>query len=191
MEEKTRVKVVPAEAGRVAMARLQRDTDLVTGIIEVCREAGFEMAASQLIIGSLRRAEISWTRPSDKTKRGSERTPAMPIAGPLELISAQAEVCLTDPERPVFHVHGVVTDADGKAWGGHFFKGGNPVHATVDIVMNEIKGGNMKRTQDDENDLELPFTYSKKKTKRPPNRTGGRRPFLVPLTDGVERRSYS
>lgn len=46
MEEKTRVKVVPAEAGRVAMARLQRDTDLVTGIIEVCREAGFEMAAS-------------------------------------------------------------------------------------------------------------------------------------------------
>lgn len=102
MEEKTRVKVVPAEAGRVAMARLQRDTDLVTGIIEVCREAGFEMAASQLIIGSLRRAEISWTRPSDKTKRGSERTPAMPIAGPLELISAQAEVCLTDPERRYF-----------------------------------------------------------------------------------------
>ena len=59
MEEKARVKVVPAEAGRVAMARLQRDTDLVTGIIKVCREAGFEMAASQLIIGSLRRAEIS------------------------------------------------------------------------------------------------------------------------------------
>ena len=146
MEEKTRVKVVPAEAGRVAMARLQRDTDLVTGIIEVCREAGFE---------------ISWTRPSDKTKRGSERTPAMPIAGPLELISAQAEVCLTDPERPVFHVHGVVTDADGKAWGGHFFKGGNPVHATVDIVMNEIKGGYMKWTQDDEIDLELPVPYSK------------------------------
>ena len=110
MEEKTRVKVVPAEAGRVAMARLQRDTDLVTGIIEVCREAGFEM---------------------------------------------------TDPERPVFHVHGVVTDADGKAWGGHFFKGGNPVHATVDIVMNEIKGGYMKWTQDDEIDLELPVPYSK------------------------------
>ncbi|CCZ46380.1 putative uncharacterized protein [Firmicutes bacterium CAG:129] len=85
----------------------------------------------------------------------------MPIAGPLELISAQAEVCLTDPERPVFHVHGVVTDADGKAWGGHFFKGGNPVHATVDIVMNEIKGGYMKWTQDDEIDLELPVPYSK------------------------------
>ncbi len=34
------------------MARLQRDTDLVTGIIEVCREAGFEMAASQLIVAA-------------------------------------------------------------------------------------------------------------------------------------------
>ena len=51
--------------------------------------------------------------------------------------------------------------ADGKAWGGHFFKGGNPVHATVDIVMNEIKGGYMKWTQDDEIDLELPVPYSK------------------------------
>ena len=47
------------------------------------------------------------------------------------------------------------------AWGGHFFKGGNPVHATVDIVMNEIKGGYMKWTQDDEIDLELPVPYSK------------------------------
>lgn len=161
MEEMTRIKVVPCETGRVVMARLQRNTDLVTGIIEVCREAGFEMAASQLIIGSLRKAEISWSRPSATTKRGSERTPAMPIAGPLELIGAQAEVCLTDPDRPVYHVHGVVTDADGKAWGGHFFKGGNPTHATVDIVMTEIKGGYMKWTMDEEIDLEIPVPYAK------------------------------
>ena len=161
MSENVRVKVVQAENGRVAVIRLQRDTDLVTGLIEACRQAGFEMAASSLIIGSLRSAEISWTRPSTKTKRGSERTPAMPIPGPLELISAQAEICLTDPERPVFHVHGVVTDADGKAWGGHFFKGGNPVHSTTDVVMTEIKGAYMKWIYDEEIELELPVPFSK------------------------------
>lgn len=159
MEENVRVKVVQGESGRIAVIRLQRNTDLVTGLIEACRKAGFEMAASQLIIGSLRSAEISWTRPSDKTKRGSERTPAMPIPGPLELISAQAEICLTDPERPVFHVHGVVTDADGKAWGGHFFKGGNPVHSTTDVVMMEIKGAYMKWVYDEEIELELPVPF--------------------------------
>lgn len=161
MEENIRVKVVPGESGRVAVLRLQRNTDLVTGLIEGCRKAGFEMAASQLIIGSLRSAEISWTRPSAKTKRGSERTPAMPISGPLELISAQAEICLSNPDRPVFHVHGVVTDADGKAWGGHFFQGGNPVHSTMDVVLMEIKGAYMRWTYDEEIELELPVPFPK------------------------------
>ena len=155
-----RVKVVPSQSGRVAVIRLQRDTDLVEGLIEACRQAGFEMACVQMMIGSLRKASISWTKPSDKTKRGSERTPAQPVPGPVELITGQAEICLSDPKRPVFHVHGVVTDPDGKAWGGHFFLGGNPVHSTVDVVMTEIIGAQMRWQYDEEIDLELPVPFA-------------------------------
>lgn len=163
LQNTVRVKVVNAASGRAAVIRLQRDTDLVTGLIEACRQAEFEMACVQMMIGSLRSASISWTKPSDKTKRGSERTPACEIPGPLELITGQAEICLTDPARPVFHVHGVVTDSDGKAWGGHFFKGGNPVHSTVDVVMTEIIGAQMKWIYDEEIDLELPVPFHRER----------------------------
>lgn len=161
MENNIRIQLVKANVGKTAVIRLQRDTDLVTGLIEACRQAGFEMAAVQMMIGSLRSASISWTKPSCKTKRGSERTPLFNIPGPLELISGQAELCLTDPKRPVFHVHGVVTDSSGKAWGGHFFEQGNPVHSTVDVVMTEIQGACMQWVHDEEIDLELPVPFAK------------------------------
>ena len=157
----TRVKVVAAQGGRLAVVRLQRDTDLVTGLIEATRQAGFERACTQLMIGSLRSAEISWTRASAKSKRGSERTPPYHIDGPIELISGQANICLSDPDRPVFHVHAVLTDPEGKAWGGHFFQGGNPVHATVDVVLQEINGAQMRWTYDEELDFELPVAFAK------------------------------
>jgi len=157
----TRVKVIQAEAGKIAVARLQRDTDLVSGLVEVCKLAGFEMACTQIMIGSLRCAELSWTRPSDQTKRGSERTPANHVNGPIELIAGQAEICLADPSRPVFHVHVVITDPDGKVWGGHAFQGGNPVHSTVDVVLTEIKDAQMKWVHDEEIDLELPVPFGK------------------------------
>jgi hypothetical protein len=156
MLENVRVSIVPGKTGRVVLARILRDTDLVTGIIEVCRQSQIVTGAVQMAIGSLRQAEISWAIPSDKTKRGSERTPPLPIAGPLEFITGQGMVCLADPDRPVIHFHGVVCDANGKAWGGHFFPGGNPVHSTMDIVVTEIDGARMSWEHDPEIDLELP-----------------------------------
>lgn len=154
--EQTRVQVIPGTVGRVALVRLRRNTDLVTGLIEACKQAGFKMASVQMMIGSLRSAEISWTKSSPLTKRGSERTKPQYIPGPVEFIAGQAQICLVDPERPVFHVHGVLTDSDGKAWGGHFFQGGNPIHSTMDVVMTEIQGAYMKWFHDEEIDLELP-----------------------------------
>jgi predicted DNA-binding protein with PD1-like motif len=156
IEEMTRLTIAQGELGKVFLVRLKRNTDLVTGLIDACRKAGVVTAAVQLIIGSLRHAEISWTRPSTATKRGSERTPPIPISGPVEFISGQAIICLADPLRPVFHVHGVITDQDGKAWAGHFFQGGNPVHSTVDMIVTEIKGAYMQLIHDEEIDLELP-----------------------------------
>ena len=153
--ENTRVSIVNAKAGKTVLARIRRDTDLVTGIIEVVRQSGMTTAAVQIAIGSLRHASISWAIKSDKTKRGSERTPAMPIEGPLEFISGQGIVCLKDPNRPVVHMHGVVCDPQGKAWGGHFFQGGNPVHSTMDVVITEIEGAVMSFEYDEEIDLEL------------------------------------
>ncbi len=156
MMEKTRVSVVTGKSGKVILARIQRDTDLVTGLIEACRQSGTVTGAVKLAIGSLRKAEFSWAIPSTQTKRGSERTLPKQIEGPLEFISGQGLICLADQERPVIHFHGVLCDCEGKAWGGHFFPGGNPVHSTMDVVISEIEEARMCWEFDQEIDLELP-----------------------------------
>lgn len=151
-----RTTVFPARSGRTVLARIQRNTDLLTGLIDICRKSGFRMAYVETVIGSLRKAEISWTKPSTKTKRGSERTPVVPIEGPIEFISGQGIFCLANPDRPVVHFHGCFCDSEGKCWAGHFFQGGNPVHSTMDVVMHELLDVKMNWVHDEEIDLELP-----------------------------------
>lgn len=152
----TRISIVEAKPGRVIMVRLLRDTDLVTGIIEACRQSGIVTATVQVAIGSLRRAEISWAIPSSKTQRGSERSALMTIDGPVEFLSGQGIICLADQEKPVIHFHGVLCDSKGTTWGGHFFPGGNPIHSTMDVVLAEMNGARMSWEYDPEIDLELP-----------------------------------
>jgi len=156
MTEEIRTTSFPARSGRIVLARIQRNTDLLTGIIDICRKNNFRMAVVETVIGSLRSAEISWTKPSATTKRGSERTPRIPVPGPIEFISGQGIFCLADPERPVVHFHGSFCDSEGKCWAGHFFQGGNPVHSTMDVVIHELLDVKMNWVHDEEIDLELP-----------------------------------
>lgn len=93
--ENIRISEVEAKVGRVIIARILRDTDLVAGLIAICRKSNIITGAIQIAIGSLRKAEISWAMPSNETKRGSIRTDPFPIEGPLEFISGQGFVCRT------------------------------------------------------------------------------------------------
>lgn len=151
-----RVSTVVANTGRVVLARILRNTDLLTGIVEICRQNGIITGVISTAIGSLRKAEISWAIPSTKTRRGSERTVPKPIEGPLEFLMGQGLVCLANPDMPVVHLHGMACDSEGRVRGGHFFPGGSPVHSTMDVVITEIEGARMNLEYDVEIDLELP-----------------------------------
>ncbi|MGN0837580.1 MAG: PPC domain-containing DNA-binding protein [Pyramidobacter sp.] len=151
----------PARAGRVVLARIRRDTDLVSGIIDVCRKSGFRMSIVEVAIGSLRQATFCWARPAD-TKRGSERTPLVTIPGPIEFISGNGFVSLQDPDNPVYHFHAVFCDGEGKVEGGHFFAGGNPVHSTMDVVIQELLDVRMDKKYDEEIDIEIPIASQDK-----------------------------
>lgn len=145
-----------AVLGRTVVARLKRDTDLVSGIIEVCRANGLEMASVDVAIGSLRSATMCWVVP-ENNKRGARRSDPVRIEGPLEFIVGQGLVCLTG-DKPLVHFHGTVTDPSGKSWSGHIFPGGNPVHVTADIVIRELKGVTMKTIYEEELDVDVVVT---------------------------------
>ena len=155
MTEEIRVSPYEGHAGRLIQARIQRDTDLLSGIIEICRQQKVKTGIILNCIGSLRKAEISWAVPAN-TKRGSSRTPPVPIPGPIEFISGQGMVCALQ-ERPAIHFHGTLADQWGRAWAGHFFIGGNPVHSTMDVTILELTGVHMEWFHDPEIDLEIPI----------------------------------
>lgn len=150
-----RVSSFKGKTGAIVLGRIMRNTDLLTGLIEICRQNNIKTGIVEISIGSLRNAEISWAIPDPNSKRGSARTKPISIAGPLEFISGQGIICSLK-DRPVVHFHGTLVDQYGRVWAGHFFQGGNPVHSTMDIVIHELLGVGMKWYYDEEIDLELP-----------------------------------
>lgn len=145
-----------ARSGRTVLARIRRNTDLISGIIDVCCKSGFRMAIIEVAIGSLRQATFCWAKAAD-TKRGSVRTPLVTVPGPIEFISGNGFVSLQDPSHPVYHFHAVFCDGEGKVQGGHFFTGGNPVHSTMDVVIHELLDVQMDKKYDPEIDIEIPI----------------------------------
>ena len=154
--EEIRYNAIEAASGRVIVARLKRDTDLVSGIIEVCRANGIKTASVDVAIGSLRNATICWCVP-ENNKRGARRSDPVQIEGPLEFIVGQGLVCLAG-ETPQVHFHGTLTDQYGKSWSGHIFPGGNPIHVTADIVIRELKGVVMKTVYEEDLDVNVVVT---------------------------------
>ena len=143
----------PAQPGRMVMARLKRDTDLVTGLIEICRANNIQTGLVEIAIGSLRSATICWAVPADN-KRGAHRSDPIQIPGPLEFITGQGIICLKG-EKPAIHFHGTMTDQYGRSWSGHIFPGGNPIHVTMDVAIREISGVVMRSVYDEELDVDV------------------------------------
>lgn len=157
MENEVRVNSFETQMGRTVVARIRRDTDLVTGLIEVCRSNNIKTGVLEMAIGSLRSARFCWAVPADN-KRGARRSDLIDVDGPIEFIAGQGIICV-DGEKPMYHIHGVLTDKDGKSWSGHFFEGGNPIHVTMDVIIREVQGVGIKGIYDEDVDVVVNVPY--------------------------------
>lgn len=153
MENEVRINSFETQMGRTIVARLRRNTDLVSGLIEICKSNGIKTGIVEMAIGSLRKARFCWAIPANN-KRGARRSDPVEVDGPIEFIAGQGIICVAG-EKPVVHFHGVLTDKEGKSWSGHFFEGGNPIHVTMDVVIREVKGVGMKTVYDEEVDVDV------------------------------------
>lgn len=151
--DEIRYESFPAVMGRVVVARLKRGTDLVSGLIEVCRAHSIETGVVEIALGSLRSATISWCVPANN-KRGARRSEPVLIPGPLEFVTGQGIICIRDGQSAV-HFHGTLADQYGRCWSGHMFPGGNPVHVTMDVVIREVCGVILRTVYDEELDVEV------------------------------------
>ena len=70
------------------------------------------------------------------------------VQGPIDLICGQGVICQSEQGETLIHLHAQGVTPDRVVFGGHFSAGGNPVLATIDLVIVEVTGAKLMRRHD-------------------------------------------
>lgn len=144
------IKFVKGKINDICAIRLGKGEDVVEGIKKACIDNGIKNAVIISIIGSLERACYNNTiKDSSNLKTETTGTPLQWLEGPLEVVSAQGEICHKDDGELAIHIHGTFSDENGNAYGGHMH-GGNKVLCTLNVFLGVIDGAEMGIEWDDE-----------------------------------------
>lgn len=137
-----------AHKGRTIAARLMPGTDLVDGIVEVCRAHHVQYGYFASVMGSLQQATYVIAVPEPKASLGFKYGDPIVEMGPIEFICGQGVICQSEKGEHLIHLHAHGVTPEGKNFGGHFSSGGNPVLATIDLVIVEVDGAKLMRRYD-------------------------------------------
>ncbi|MBP2665156.1 MAG: hypothetical protein H6Q76_136 [Firmicutes bacterium] len=139
---------VEAHKGRTIAARLLPGTDLVSGIEAVCREHHLQYGYFASVIGSLQKATFVIAIPEPTAALGFKYCEPRGEEGPIEVICGQGVICQSEKNEMLIHLHAHGVTPDGKNFAGHFSAGGNPVLATIDLMLVEVDGAKLMRRHD-------------------------------------------
>lgn len=157
MEETTQFQATVGRSSRLVVGRLRPGTDLISGIAALAKEHGLRCGAIVSCIGSLQRATFVTLEPSPDSRVGAAYGDPIEVEGPIEFLGGRGLVGQDNTGTVRVHFHGVVSDAALRVQGGHFDPGGNPVLATLEVVIAEIEGVELARQFDEE--VGLVVTY--------------------------------
>jgi predicted DNA-binding protein with PD1-like motif len=141
--------------GQVVPLRLRPGTDVMEGILEICRAHGIRQGAVLVGIGSLRQLSYQVLTPKPETKMGAGYTDPEVIPGPVEIVGLQGVLFQAETGETLLHLHGTFSDRNGKVYAGHVVAGANPVLATLDGLLTEVTGVRMIRRPEAEVGLGL------------------------------------
>ena len=150
-----RLQAVESKEQRTIVGRLLPGTDLVGGIEKICLDNRIDNGIIVSAIGSLKQANIVYAVPDPSNKIGIKYCAPTIIDGPLELLPCQGTIGLTTEKKLSIHLHGLMSDAHMKVYGGHFVEGGNIVLATVEIMIVNVPDIQVVRGLDDETGFPL------------------------------------
>lgn len=171
------VRYAVGRGGRFAAVAILPGVDILLGLKKVCNEAGIKSGAVIACSGSLRKATLYYTFPQQigtsdpnnsvnfevQAKFGFKYAPIVELSGPIQLVSTEGTISYHESSGDIeVHIHGMVVDHYGKAYGGHFVEGGNLALTTLDVVLCETEGVEMIRKKDPEF-FNLPTLYPESK----------------------------
>lgn len=100
---------------RILMGRLERGTDLLGELIDICAKEKIRLGRVEAI-GAVTRVRLGFYHQEAREYRH------FAINRPLEISSLQGNISLKDG-NPFVHAHVVATGAGGRSWGGHLASG--------------------------------------------------------------------
>jgi uncharacterized protein len=157
--ENVRIITTVSKNGRRILGRLLPSTDLIMGIKAMCRQVNLDCGIIVSVIGSLKMAEFHYAVP-DESQRLGIRMQSIRIRGPLELLSCQGVIGLTEERDLSIHLHGVVSDDEMKLYGGHFLPDSSPILGTGEIIIQESSDVQIILKQDEETGRAVHKYYS-------------------------------
>ena len=131
--------------GRQFLGRVEKGEDMLEAFTGFARREQIRLATITGI-GALQKARISMY---DQEKKSYN---VMEINEETELTALLGNLSLKDGE--IFcHLHATLTDADGKAWGGHVCEG--CIVFALEFEIRELMGEDFHRMPDEETGLTL------------------------------------
>ncbi|GGG19130.1 PPC domain-containing DNA-binding protein [Paenibacillus abyssi] len=137
------------KSNRVIAARILPGSDVILGIIEVCRKYNIKAGGIASMIGSLKTAQYQAIQPDPNSKTGASFTDKMTAEGPVELLSGQGLICQRE-DGMFIHLHTVMVDKNQKVFGGHIERGFCTVLNTLEIIIVESENIVLHREHDEE-----------------------------------------
>ncbi|MCK6449730.1 MAG: DNA-binding protein [Alphaproteobacteria bacterium] len=116
--------------GRMILARVRPNIDLVAGVERVCASHGITYAVVRSAVGSLVDAALGYGEGDSLT--------LITVEGPgIEILTLNGEVRPDETGKPVATLRGTISDSDASVYGGEFVRGGNPICITLEIALQE------------------------------------------------------
>ncbi|CAM5204540.1 PPC domain-containing protein OS=Ureibacillus acetophenoni OX=614649 GN=SAMN05877842_102193 PE=4 SV=1 [Ureibacillus acetophenoni] len=141
------------------VGRLKKDTDLFTGIKEVCKYFGVSAGQFQCL-GSLKCATFLQVAKGDKEGL-IKYSPKVQTTSEVEIISGVGFIGVNEQGELDVHFHGTVVDCDKKLDGGHFIEGENITAITVEFIILPLKDVVLTRKNDEIFNVPV-FTFNQK-----------------------------
>jgi len=141
------------------VGRLKKDTDLFTGIKEVCEH--FNIRAGQFqCLGSLKYATFLQVAKGDREGL-IKYSPKVQTKSEVEIISGVGFIGVNQQDELDLHFHGTVVDCDKRIDGGHFIEGENQTAITVEFMILPLKDVVLTRKNDEIFNVPV-FTFKQK-----------------------------
>ncbi|MFP3517911.1 DNA-binding protein [Pseudomonas sp. SIMBA_077] len=111
--------------GRLVVARLKPNEDIIDSAEALCKEHGIQLAVVRGGLGSLIDGQLSY--------QGREGLIKLKVEGPgVEILSISGEI-LSGQSR----LQAVLADADGKLYAGRLERGNNLTFITIELTLQE------------------------------------------------------